>query len=151
MNFKNTVIIMTSNIAGAQIQKLADEDGAEWEIEAHVKEALKQHFRPEFLNRIDETIIFNPLGKEQLRSIITIQLRHLEKRLGERKITLEVTPAAHDLLMDEGYDTTFGARPLKRTIQQKLENPLAKKILSGEITDGDKVKIDAEHHTFKFN
>lgn len=151
VDFKNTVIIMTSNIASTQIQKLADEEGADWEIEAHVKEALKQHFRPEFLNRIDETIVFHPLGKEQLRAIITIQLRHLEKRLAERNITLNVTPAAHDLLMDEGYDTTFGARPLKRTIQQKLENPLAKKILSGEITDTDKIKIDADQHTFKFN
>ena len=150
VDFKNTVIIMTSNIASAQIQKLADEQNADWEIEAHVKEALKQHFRPEFLNRVDETIVFHPLGKEQLRAIITIQLRHLEKRLAERKISLEVTDAARDLLMDEGYDTTFGARPLKRTIQQKLENPLAKKILSGDITDGDKVKIDADRHAFKF-
>ncbi len=150
VDFKNTVIIMTSNIAGSEIQKLAAEDGTDWEIEAHVQEALKNHFRPEFLNRVDETIIFHPLGKEQLRSIIDIQLDNLDGRLQDRKMSIEVTDAAKNLLMDEGYDSAFGARPLKRTIQQKLENALAQMILASKISDGDTVKIDADHHSFKF-
>ena len=150
VDFKNTVVIMTSNIASQQIQQLAQEKGPEWEIEAHVKEALKQMFRPEFLNRVDETIVFHPLGKDQLRAIIEIQLRYLHTRLKERELHLEVTDAAKDLLMEEGYDTTFGARPLKRTIQQRLENPLAKQILAGEFTDGDTIRIDADQHTFHF-
>jgi ATP-dependent Clp protease ATP-binding subunit ClpB len=150
VDFKNTVIIMTSNIASTEIQKLTEEQGADWEIEAHVKESLKQHFRPEFLNRVDETIVFHPLGKGHLRAIIDIQLRYLCDRLKNRDITVDITDAARDLLMEEGYDTTFGARPLKRTIQQKLENPLARKILAGEIKDGDPIKIDADRHTFKF-
>jgi len=150
VDFKNTVVIMTSNIASQQIQQLAQEKGPEWEIEAHVKEALKQIFRPEFLNRVDETIVFHPLGKDQLREIIEIQLRYLHTRLKERELHLEVTDAAKDLLMEEGYDTTFGARPLKRTIQQRLENPLAKRILAGEFTDGDTIRIDADQHTFQF-
>jgi ATP-dependent Clp protease ATP-binding subunit ClpB len=150
VDFKNTVVIMTSNIASQQIQQLAQDKGPEWEIEAHVKEALKQIFRPEFLNRVDETIVFHPLGKAQLRAIIEIQLRYLHKRLKDRELHLEVTDAAKDLLMEEGYDTTFGARPLKRTIQQRLENPLAKQILAGEFTDGDTIRIDADQHTFRF-
>jgi ATP-dependent Clp protease ATP-binding subunit ClpB len=150
VDFKNTVVIMTSNIASQQIQKLAEEKGADWEIEAHIKDALKQMFRPEFLNRVDETIVFHPLGKDQLRAIIEIQLRYLQKRLRDRELNLEVTAAAKDLLMDEGYDTTFGARPLKRTIQQRFENPLAKRILAGEFADGDTIKIDADRHTFQF-
>jgi len=115
-----------------------------------VKDALKQMFRPEFLNRVDETIVFHPLGKGELRRIIDIQLDYLRKRLQERELNLEVAEAAKDLLMDEGYDTTFGARPLKRTIQQRLENPLAKRILAGDFTDGDTIKIDADRHTFQF-
>ncbi len=150
VDFKNTVIIMTSNIASTQIQRLTEEEGADWEVEAHVKEALKQHFRPEFLNRVDETIVFHPLGREQLRAIIDIQLGYLAKRLRDRQIELEVTDAAKDLLMEEGYDSSFGARPLKRTIQQKLENPLAQKMLAGEFSDGDGIRIDASQHAFQF-
>jgi len=150
VDFKNTVIIMTSNIASAQIQKLTEEEGADWEIEAHVKEALKQHFRPEFLNRVDETLVFHPLGRDQLRAIIDIQLGYLAKRLHDRQIELNVTDAAKDLLMEEGYDSSFGARPLKRTIQQKLENPMAQKILAGEFADGDTIRIDAAQHAFQF-
>ena len=150
VDFKNTVVIMTSNIAGAEIHKLAEEDGADWEIEAHVKEALKKFFRPEFLNRVDETIVFHPLGKEQLRQIVDIQLRYLSRRLEQRRLTLAVTDAAKDQLMEEGYDTTFGARPLKRAIQQSFENPLAKRLLAGEFTDGDNIMIDCENRHFIF-
>ena len=151
VDFKNTVIIMTSNLAGAQIQKLTEEEGAEWEIGAHVKDVLKQAFRPEFLNRIDETIVFHPLGKEQLRQIVDIQLGYLGDRLKDRELELKVSDAAKDLLMDEGYDPAYGARPLKRAIQHKLENPLAKRILAGEFAENDTVTIDADGHTFRFD
>ena len=151
VDFKNTVIIMTSNLAGAQIQQLAEEDGAEWEIEAHVHDVLKKVFRPEFLNRIDETIVFHPLGRDELRRIIDIQLRYLTERIEQRNMQLEVTDVARDLLMEEGYDAAYGARPLKRAIQHKLENPLAQKILAGDFTDGDTITIDASGHSFRFS
>jgi ATP-dependent Clp protease ATP-binding subunit ClpB len=150
VDFKNTVIIMTSNIASQQIQQLTEESGADWEIEAHVKDALKQLFKPEFLNRIDEIIVFHMLGKEDLRKIVDIQLNYLAGRLGSRGIEIEFTDNARDQIMDEGYDPAFGARPLKRTIQQQLENPLATELLAGKFTDGDKIKIDADAHKFTF-
>ena len=150
VDFKNTVIIMTSNIASQQIQKLTEESGADWEIEAHVKEALKQHFKPEFLNRIDEVIVFHVLTKDDLRKIVDIQLNYLVERLKSRKIDIRFTDKARKQIMDEGYDPVFGARPLKRTIQQRLENMLAAELLAGEFTDGDRVKVDADSHRFTF-
>jgi len=150
VDFKNTVIIMTSNIASHQIQQLTEESGADWEIEAHVKDALKQLFKPEFLNRIDEIIVFHMLGKEELRKIVDIQLDYLAERLDSRNIQVEFTDAAREQIIDEGYDPAFGARPLKRTIQQQLENPLAAELLAGKFTDGDKIKIDADAHKFTF-
>jgi len=150
VDFKNTVIIMTSNIASQQIQELTEEAGADWEIEAHVKEALKRHFKPEFLNRIDEVIVFHMLGKEDLRRIVDIQLKYLRGRLNARKIKIEFTDNARKQIMDEGYDPVFGARPLKRTIQQRLENPLAAQLLSGKFAEGDTIKIDADAHRFTF-
>jgi ATP-dependent Clp protease ATP-binding subunit ClpB len=150
VDFKNTVIIMTSNIASEQIQKLTEEKGAEWEIEAHVKEMLKAVFKPEFLNRIDEVIVFHTLNEEHLRKIVDIQLRYLADRIRERKMDVQITDAAKKLLTDEGYDPTFGARPLKRVIQQRLENPLASELLAGKFTDGDTIRIDAKQHGFTF-
>jgi len=150
VDFKNTVIIMTSNIASQQIQQLTEESGADWEIEAHVKEALKQHFKPEFLNRIDEVIVFHILTKDDLKKIVDIQLGYLVQRLDSRKIKVEFTDSARNQIMDEGYDPVFGARPLKRTIQQRLENLLAAQILSGKFAEGDAVKIDANQHKFTF-
>jgi ATP-dependent Clp protease ATP-binding subunit ClpB len=150
VDFKNTVIIMTSNIASQQIQQLTEESGADWEIEAHVKDALKQLFKPEFLNRVDEIIVFHMLNKEHLRQIIDIQLDYLAQRLNSRNIKLEFTDSARDLIMDEGYDPVFGARPLKRTIQQRLENPLAAELLAGKFADGDNIKINADAHKFTF-
>ncbi len=150
VDFKNTVIIMTSNIASQQIQQLTEEAGADWEIEAHVKDALKQLFKPEFLNRVDEIIVFRMLTKDDLRKIVDIQLGYLAERLKDRRIEPEFTDSARDQIMDEGYDPAFGARPLKRTIQQRLENPLATEILAGKFTDGDKIKIDADLHKFTF-
>ncbi|MHC4755632.1 MAG: ATP-dependent chaperone ClpB [Planctomycetota bacterium] len=150
VNFKNTVIIMTSNLASQDIQKLSEESGADWEIEAHVKDTLKQVFKPEFLNRIDEIIVFHMLNKEHLRKIVDVQLHYLAQRLEARKIKIDITDNAKDLLMDEGYDPVFGARPLKRTIQQRLENPLATELLAGKFTDGDTLKIDSDKHKFIF-
>src|SRR3954451_1790453 len=152
VNFKNTVVIMTSNIGSAQIQELSGKGAEEWEIEAAVKEMLKQHFRPEFLNRVDEMIVFHPLRKEQLTLIVDVQLNHLRKRLRTRGLKLEVTDAAKKLLADEGYDPQFGARPLRRVIQQRVENPLAKRILHGEFAEGDTIRVDvnAAKHDFLF-
>jgi ATP-dependent Clp protease ATP-binding subunit ClpB len=150
VDFKNTVIIMTSNIASQQIQELTEESGADWEIEVHVKEALKMFFKPEFLNRVDEIIVFHMLSKDNLRQIVDIQLKYLAQRLEGRKITVEFTDKAKGQIMNEGYDPVFGARPLKRTIQQRLENPLATQLLSGEFGDGDTVRIDSESHRFTF-
>ena len=151
VDFKNTVIIMTSNIAGKQIQELTEESGANWEIEAHVKDVLKQYFKPEFLNRIDESIVFQMLSKDNLMKIVDIQLELLAKRLKDRNIKVEFTDNARKQIMDEGYDPVFGARPLKRTIQQRLENKLAAELLAGKFTDGDTIKIDADSQTFKFD
>ena len=150
VDFKNTIIVMTSNIASQFIQELSERNAEEWEIDAQIKDALKQHFRPEFLNRVDEVIIFHQLTKENLAAIVKIQVAELAKRLADRKITLELTDAADVLLADLGWDPTFGARPLKRVIQQKLENSLAQKILAGEIADGADVKIDAAGKAFRF-
>jgi ATP-dependent Clp protease ATP-binding subunit ClpB len=150
VDFKNTVIIMTSNFASQAILQLTEEEGAEWEIEAHVKEALKKYFKPEFLNRIDESIIFGMLNKEHLTQIVDIQLRDLVARLKDRQLRVEFTDAAKKQLMDEGYDPSFGARPLKRVIQQRLENKLATEIIAGKITEGDHIKIDGTGQTFTF-
>ncbi len=150
VDFKNTVIIMTSNIASQQIQKLTEEQGADWEIEAHVKDILKQVFKPEFLNRIDEVIVFHMLNREHLKKIVDIQLAYLSERLEDRKIRLEFTDKARDLIMEQGYDPVFGARPLKRTIQQEIENPLAMELLAGKFTDGDTIRIDAGPQGFVF-
>lgn len=150
VDFKNTVIIMTSNFAGSEILKLTEEKGADWEIEAHVKDTLKQFFRPEFLNRIDEIIVFHMLTKKDLAKIVDIQLNYLAQRLKDRKINVEFTDNARKLISEEGYDPSFGARPLKRAIQQRLENPLATELLAGKFNEGDTIKIDADSHKFIF-
>jgi ATP-dependent Clp protease ATP-binding subunit ClpB len=152
VNFKNTVIVMTSNIGSHEIQRLATEKAEEWEVEAKVKALLKDYFRPEFLNRIDEIILFHSLSKEQLTQIVDVQLESLRKRLAQRNMKLELDDDAKKLLADEGYDPTMGARPLKRVIQQKIENPLATKILGGDYGDGDTIHVTVDHakQGFKF-
>jgi ATP-dependent Clp protease ATP-binding subunit ClpB len=150
VDFKNTVLIMTSNIASHQIQELTEEQGADWEIEAHVKDVLKKVFKPEFLNRIDEIIVFHMLTKQNLVKIVEIQLGCLAERLKARHIALQFADNARKQIMDEGYDPVFGARPLKRTIQQRIENRLATQILAGKFADGDTIKIDADAHKFTF-
>jgi len=151
VNFKNTVIVMTSNIGSQEIQKLAGQEAPEWEVEAAIKELLKQHFRPEFLNRIDEVIVFHTLTRAQLTKIVDVQLRQLQKRLATRNIKLTVTDRAKELLGEEGYDPTYGARPLRRVIQQRIENPLSSRILKGEFGEGDTVQIDADPKRHEFN
>ena len=131
---------------------MTGKEGAEWEIEAQVSGLLREHFRPEFLNRVDEIVIFHSLSKEHLRRIVDIQLRALEKRLKSRGMHLVITNAAKAELGERGYDPVFGARPLKRVIQQEIENPLATRILDGDFADGDTVEIDADQHRrFSFN
>src|SRR5207253_10873155 len=115
-----------------------------------VTEALRQHFLPEFLNRIDEVIVFHPLGREELHEIVELQLNRLTKQLAESKYDLEVTPAAKDLLTQQGYDPVYGARPLKRVIQQRLQNNLANEILSGRFTEGSRIVVDAKDGEFTF-
>ena len=150
VDFRNTLIVMTSNIASQYIQQLAEKQAAQWEIEAQLKEALKQHFRPEFLNRIDETVVFHSLTREHIAAIVDIQIAHLAGRLAERNISLTLTDSARDLLAELGWDPSFGARPLKRVIQQKVENPIASKLLSGELREGDHVVVDAAGKSFTF-
>jgi ATP-dependent Clp protease ATP-binding subunit ClpB len=154
VDFKNTVIVMTSNIGSQQIMELSARNAEEWEVEATVKSQLRDYFRPEFLNRIDETIVFHPLAKEQLTKIVDVQLKQLAKRLTNRGLKLEITDAAKQLLADEGYDPQFGARPLKRVIQQRIENPLAMKLLQGEFgNESHTVVIDADEakQAFRFD
>ncbi|HET8654346.1 MAG TPA: ATP-dependent chaperone ClpB [Longimicrobiaceae bacterium] len=147
VSFRNTVIIMTSNLGShyilEQSGRLRDPD-VRAEVEAQVMAQLRQHFRPEFLNRVDDIIIFRPLGTEDLMNIVEIQLRRLERMLGERKIVLEVTEAAKELIAEEGYDPAYGARPLKRAIQKHIQNPLAIRLLEGEFEDGDRIRVDRE-------
>ncbi len=152
VDFKNAVIVMTSNIGSQQIMELSSRNAEEWEIEAMVKNELRNFFRPEFLNRIDETIVFHPLAKEQLVKIVDVQLRSLERRLASRGLSLRLSDAARKLLSDEGYDPQFGARPLRRVIQQRIENPLASRLLHGDFQEGETICIDADesrqHFTF---
>ena len=146
VDFKNTIIIMTSNIGSAYLQDLGMEPSEQRLSEAHqhVMEALRAHFKPEFLNRVDDIIIFNPLGKEQLTKIVDLRLEDLRKLLAERKISLELTPAAKEMIFTEGYDPNYGARPLKRAIQRLVQDPLAMKILDGEVLHGDHVVVDVD-------
>jgi ATP-dependent Clp protease ATP-binding subunit ClpB len=129
---------MTSNLGSDLILSA----GKEEDLRVSLMELLKQSFRPEFLNRIDETVIFNRLGKNEIGKIVDIQFRRLASRLAERKIALRLTQAAGDFLAERGYDPLFGARPLKRTLQAELENPLAKAIIAGTIKEGDAVTAD---------
>ncbi len=140
VDFRNTVIIMTSNLGS---QYILDVSGDDEEMERRVKLALRDHFRPEFLNRVDDIVIFRALQMAQLKSIIEIQLERLRSLLAARQITLELTDAAKTLLVEEGYDPAFGARPLKRVLQQRIADPLAVQILDGRIENGERVQVDA--------
>ncbi len=186
VDFRNTIVVMTSNFGSAQIQELTNHGAEDWEIEAAVREMLKRGpaglaadefvkaaglspkvadamrkmamvggdpgglMRPELLNRIDETVVFRPLPKEAIAKIVDIQLGRLRERLTAKGMTLTLTDAAKSQLADEGWDPAFGARPLKRAIQQRVENPLATKLLAGEFGDGDSVKVDYTGNSFTF-
>jgi ATP-dependent Clp protease ATP-binding subunit ClpB len=148
VDFKNTVIIMTSNLGSQYILDLGDRDRQE--MERRVTTALREAFKPEFLNRIDEIIIFNNLGRGEIKIIVDIQLKRLHHNLASRKMALEVTERAKDLLAEIGYDPVYGARPLKRTIQRLIQDPLAVKILEGEFKEGDRIKIDSDGDSLLF-
>ena len=149
VDFKNTVVIMTSNLGSREFQRgslgfrqEAQSMSEQKRLQSSIESALKQTFRPEFLNRIDEIIIFQPLTEEQIREIVDLMMKEVQARIEDRKITVVLTEEAKSWLAGEGFDPNFGARPLKRTIQREVENPLSKKILLGEFEEGDKVKVD---------
>lgn len=147
VNFRNTICIFTSNIGSSDILDLKrSKDFAEQEMmKERVMNAMKNHFKPEFLNRIDEQVIFNSLSKQDLRQIVKLETKRLEDRLRERRIELTLTDEALDFLSDVGFDPVYGARPLKRTLQRELETVIAKSILSGDLSDGDLIVVDIKN------
>jgi len=149
VDFRNTIIVMTSNLGSDIIQSLSGE--ALYSVmKQSVMEIVSTKFRPEFINRIDEAVVFHSLGRGQIRAISVMQIDYLRKRLQEREIGFEISEAALDLLGEAGFDPVYGARPMKRAIQQQLENPLAQKILAGDFVAGDTIKVDVEHETLVF-
>ncbi len=149
VDFRNTVIVMTSNLGSDRIQELAGETHYA-EMKAAVMEIVGLHFRPEFINRLDESVVFHPLGRGQIRAISVIQIEQLRKRLQDREIGLEISEAALDKLGEAGFDPVYGARPLKRAIQQQLENPLAQEILAGKFVAGDVIAVDVDKNVMRF-
>jgi ATP-dependent Clp protease ATP-binding subunit ClpB len=150
VDFRNTVIVMTSNLGSQRIQELAGADNYA-RMKAEVMEIVAQHFRPEFVNRIDDVVVFHPLESEHIRKIVEIQLEYLRGRLRERDISLVLEPAARERLAQAGFDPVYGARPLKRAIQQQLENPLAQRILRGDFGPGDVIRVTAEGEGLSFD
>jgi ATP-dependent Clp protease ATP-binding subunit ClpB len=148
VDFTNTIIIMTSNVGSQWIQELGGRDREQ--METRVMEALRAGFKPEFLNRIDETMIFHNLSADQIGAIVNIQMERVLRRLEAMKIELTLSPSAVDLLAREGYDPAYGARPLKRAIQQYIENPLSMKILAGEIESGSRLVAEVEENSLRF-
>lgn len=151
VDFRNTIIVMTSNIGSDHILNVAKDDSDYEKMHKQVTEDLRKHFRPEFLTRVDDLIIFHTLRREELRAIVRIQLKRIEKLLSEQKINLEITEAAQDYIVEAGYDPVYGARPLKRAIQRTLENPIATKILENTYVEGDTVLIDCEKNSLTFS
>jgi ATP-dependent Clp protease ATP-binding subunit ClpB len=150
VDFKNTVIVMTSNLGSTYIQDLAGEENYQV-MKAQVMAVVAGHFRPEFLNRIDEVVVFHPLAAAQIRAIAKIQLSYLQKRLQDKDMQLEISDAALDKLGEAGFDSVYGARPLKRAIQQQLENPLAQDILAGRFIAGSTIHVDVEQNRLSFS
>jgi ATP-dependent Clp protease ATP-binding subunit ClpB len=151
VDFTNTIIVMTSNVGSQMIQKIANEGGTETEMREALTESLKAHFLPEFLNRIDEIIVFHPLQRDQVAKIVDLQLEKLADVLRKRDLNLVVTREARNAIAAEGYDPVFGARPVKRVIQQSVQNPLATELLRGEYPEGATVEVgyDGEEFTFR--
>ena len=150
VDFKNSIIIMTSNIGSQYILDVAGDNSRYEEMRSRVLEAMRNNFRPEFLNRIDEIIIFHPLDRSELREIVKLQVQRLEQRLSDRKMALKLSDAALDFLAEVGYDPVYGARPLKRAIQRELETQIAKAILRSEFTTGDTIFVDVENERLAF-
>ncbi len=151
VDFRNTVIVMTSNLGSQYIQEASGDSEEEYtKMKASVMGVVQAHFRPEFINRLDEIVVFRALDKKQIRAIARIQTDYLAKRLGERQLKLSLSEKALDLLGNIGFDPVYGARPLKRAIQQQLENPLAREILEGKFQPGDTVAVDADHGHLRF-
>jgi len=150
VDFTNTIVVMTSNVGSQLIQQIAAEGGSEEEMREALEEALKARFLPEFLNRIDETIVFHPLGRDEVAKIVDLQLARLEKLVAKNGLQLEVTQAARNRIAALGYDPAFGARPVKRVIQQELQNPLATELLRGEYPEGSTIVVDVDDDEFTF-
>jgi ATP-dependent Clp protease ATP-binding subunit ClpB len=149
VDFRNTVIVMTSNLGSQMIQELAGERNYET-MKASVMEIVSQHFRPEFINRVDDVVVFHPLGREHIRKIVDIQLGYLHQRLSDRDMTIVLSDAARDKLAEAGFDPVYGARPLKRAIQQRVENPLAQEILKGKFKPGDTIEVGVAEDALQF-
>ena len=150
IDFTNTIIVMTSNLGSHLIQKITEEGGSEEEMSDAVEQVLQAKFLPELLNRIDERIVFHPLAKEQIREIVNLQIDHLAKRMAKQTYQLNVTQEARDAIASEGYDPKYGARPLKRVIQKRLENPLATLLLKNETPDFSAISVDHDEHGYSF-
>ena len=151
VNFNNTVIIMTSNLGAHALAEDKSEGEVSGQARDAVMEAIRSHFRPEFLNRIDEIVFFKRLGRGEIDRIVGVQLKRLEKLLADRRITIALTDEAMQWLSDRGYDPVYGARPLKRVIQKELQDPLARRILEGRIKDGDNVNVSVEGSVLSLN
>ena len=150
VDFKNSIIIMTSNVGSQFILDIAGDDSKYEEMRERVMESMRSSFRPEFLNRIDEMVIFHSLRRDQLRRIVKLQVKRLEQRLSDRRMTLKISDAALDFIAEVGYDPVYGARPLKRIIQRQLETQIAKNILRGDFSDGDTIFVDIENERLSF-
>jgi ATP-dependent Clp protease ATP-binding subunit ClpB len=148
VDFTNTIIVMTSNVGSQMIQRVADEGGGIEEMQAAVAESLKSKFLPEFLNRIDETILFEPLKREQIHKIVSLQLKRLEKQLAEAHFKLSVSDRAVNAIASEGYDPVYGARPLKRVIQRRLQNAIATELLKRDGSEGGSIHVDYEDENY---
>jgi ATP-dependent Clp protease ATP-binding subunit ClpB len=149
VDFRNTVIVMTSNLGSQRIQELAGEQNYE-AMKASVMEIVTQHFRPEFINRVDDVVVFHPLSQKHIRAIVDIQLGYLHDRLAEREMTIVLSDAAREKLAEAGFDPVYGARPLKRAIQQQVENPLAQEILRGRFGPGDTIEVGVAEDQLEF-
>ena len=151
VDFCNTVIVMTSNIGSDHILNISGDDSQYDEMQKRVTDALRSHFRPEFLNRIDDLIIFHTLNRNELSQIVNIQIKRIEQLLADQKIKIELSPTAQAHLAEAGYDPVYGARPLKRAIQRELQNPIATKILENTFLEGDTILVDSDNGSLTFS
>ena len=150
VDFTNTLIVMTSNIGSQLIQQIAAEGGSDQDVREAVEESLRGKFLPEFLNRVDETIVFHPLRRDEIRHVVDLQVQNLASLLASNGLQLSVTDAARQEIANQGYDPSYGARPLKRVIQQQLQNPLATELLRGQQADGARITVDWDSESGEF-